>query len=247
MKKLLIGTGILLLVITVGYLALQKTNSCIEHTDYSNPKLVLQTGLKLYDNISLFSKRLVDDSNYPQSRNKEGEQLRNELKIKPYHKCYENKNTLNQTISYNCSNITGHYYNFDVAPWGLRINYHEDHLRHYHSKDHILPPPNLETRYLSGSTLYGDNVFMLTFYPTGSKEHFIAPEIIHYKDKKFYPIEADTPFHDYKTINNNGETYGRLFFFTHPNKEYYYTIFQELKDCGPFCGIDHHRFQFFLK
>lgn len=208
---------------------------------WNEPHLLVQTGLKLYDNVELYSKNVDDE--YRGEENAEGKRLREQLKDNYRYQCRDYVD--NQYISYVCNGITGYYYNFDIPERGLRINYHQDHFNHYEWDSHILPIPHFEDWYLSGGVFYGDKRFMLSFFSSWSKEDLKAPEIIDYGGTKFYPTGDQGPKgYFYTTIDKH--RFGRLSFVTHPDKEYYYMLFHEGQECGPFCGIDHHGFQFFL-
>lgn len=78
---------------------------------------------------------------------------------------------------------------------------------------------------------------MLSFFPTGSQERMTPPNVLNYLGEKFYLTESeDYMGFIYKTIPNREQEqwpeFGRLKFFTHPSKNYYYSIFN---DCRSFC------------
>lgn len=87
-------------------------------------ELVIQTGLKLYDNVTFykqhFEQALDDkDPNF---------QKRKALSEDLFYQCHAGTLYDADNRYFYCDHITGYYYNFDVPARGVRINYLKSHL-----------------------------------------------------------------------------------------------------------------------
>lgn len=223
----------------------------LPHTTQKAPHLIIQTGEKLYDWVmfDIFEENVRSEA--IANGEMDQKELFDTLKENDFYNCSSKINEGGWTVHY-CDNITGTYYKFDVPEWWLRIWYFEQSNAYSYTWTWkvLFYEPKIEDWYLSWNTLYWDNVFAITYFSTWGKNEVHYPDCVEYKWTKFFNTERDNKSgKQYENLPKEWKykRYARVSFIRHKNKDNYYMLFQEFRECGPFCWIDQHAFNFFLK
>lgn len=221
------------------------------HTSQTTPHLIIETGEKLYDWVVFDTFQEETLSEAIVAENIDQNDIFETLKKNDFYNCSSTVNREGRHVN-SCDNITGTYYNFNVPEWGIRIWYFESSKPYVYEGTWkvLFYEPKLEEWYLSWNTLYWDNVFSISYFDGWDKNEIHYPDSIEYRWTKFFNTGRDNNSgKQYENFPKEWEykRYARTSLITDKSKNYYYILFQELRDCWPFCGIDQHTFNFFLK